>query len=104
MQIQQHELARVEMESMVKQWRVHGAAERHELRFNASEMRKRAHRVEHFLKQSPAQSFLRKLAGDIQAADEPFLLFKDVEGIARRCAALECHAAGERARFHKSFD
>jgi len=103
-QIQKHELARIETKAVIEKRRVHGAAERHELRFNAHEMRNRAHGVKHFLKEPASQSFLRKFARDIETADKPFLLFQDVEGIAGGRAAFERHTTGEGARFHKALD
>src|SRR5690242_17280678 len=103
-QIQKHELARVEMESMVKQRRVYRAAKRHELRFDSRKVRNRAHRVKHLLKQPPAQGLLLKLRGHVQAADEPLLCFKDIEGIASRRPAFEGHATRQRTSFHKALD
>src|SRR2546429_6088476 len=54
----------VKTKAVIEQRRVHGAAERHELRFNAHEMRNRAHGVKHFLKQPASQSFLRKFRSE----------------------------------------
>src|SRR5215472_17914331 len=103
-QVQKHELARVKTKAVIEERRVHGAAERHELRFNPHEMRNCAHGVKHFLEEPPSQGFLRKFARDIQATDQPFLLFQDIEGISGRGAVLERRTTGEGARFHKALD
>ena len=103
-QIQKHELARVQPKAAIEQRGIHGAAEGHELRFDAHEMRDRAHRVQHFFEQPAPQSFLCKFAGDVQATDKAFLFFKDVEGIARGHTVFERHAARKRASFHEALD
>src|SRR5579864_3189299 len=69
MQIEEHELAGVQLEALLAQGMVHRTAEGHELRFDARQMRKRAHGEEHFFEQAAADIGLRKARGDVQAAD-----------------------------------
>jgi len=49
-QIEQHELTGVEVESLFEKWCVDWAAERHQLRFYARELRHRAHREKHLFR------------------------------------------------------
>ena len=78
-QIQQHELARVQVETLADQRRVHRSAEGHQLRFDAREMRNGAHGDEQLLEKARGDGILREFGGNIQAADQPFLIFEDVE-------------------------
>ena len=103
-QIEEHELARVEAKALVEQRRVHRPAKRHELGLNTREVWDRAHRVEHFFEQPAAQSFLRKLAGNVEPTDETLLVFEDIKRISRSRAILEGHAAGKRTRLHEALD
>src|SRR6266481_2021258 len=47
---------------------------------------------------------LREFGGDVQAANQTFLLFEDVERIAGGGAALEGHAAGEGVGVQEALD
>src|SRR6266404_499155 len=104
LQIQQHKLPRVKMKALVKERRVHRAAEGHQLGFDASEVRDGAHGVQHFLEQAPADGILSKLRGNVQAADQAFLIFENVERIPGGNSVFEGHAAGQGVRVKEAFD
>src|SRR6266851_7016867 len=95
LEIEEHELARVKVKALVEQRRVHGAAERHELGFNARQVRNRAHGEEHLFKETPADGSLREFGRDVEAADQAFLLLENVEGIAGGRAIFKGHTSGE---------
>ena len=92
------------MESLVEEWCVHGAAEGHQLRFDAREMRDGAHREQHLLEQPPANGILREFGRDIQPPDQSFLILEDVEGISRRGTVFERYASGKGMRVKEPFD
>src|SRR5258707_3605456 len=104
LQIQKHELARIEVKSLVEQGRVNGAAEGHELRFDAREVRDGAHGVKHLFEQAAADGILRELGRDIQAADQAFLVFEDVKGIPGSNTVFVSDAAGQGVGVQEAFD
>src|SRR6267378_1643221 len=69
LQIEEHELARVELKALLAQRSVDRAAERHELCFDARKLRERAHGEKHFFQEASADVGLRKAGGDVQSAD-----------------------------------
>src|SRR5882724_7026625 len=60
LQVQQHELSRVQAKALVEQRRVHRAAERHQLRLDARQMGELTHGQEHFFQQPAPDLRLRK--------------------------------------------
>src|ERR1700676_4174697 len=104
MQFEEHELTRVEPEALLAQGMVDGAAEGHELRLNAGKLRKRAHGEEHLLEKAAADIGLREPGRNVEAADEAFLFFENIEKIAGGRTILESNATAESVSFEKAFD
>ncbi len=67
-------------------------------------MRDGAHGIEHVFQQAPANGVLGKLGGDVQAADQTFLIFEDVEGITGGNAVLKGDAARQGVGVEKALD
>ena len=67
-------------------------------------MRDGAHREQHLLEEPPADGILRKFGRDVQPPDQPFLIFEDVEGIARCRPAFERYAASQGVCVKEPFD
>ena len=63
-----------------------------------------AHGEEHFIEQAPADCGLRISRGDVQAADQAFLVLQNIEGVAGGAAIFESGAPAERVGFQKAFD
>jgi hypothetical protein len=103
-QIEEHELAGVEAEAVLLERFVHGAAERHELGFNANELGESVHTEKHLFKQAASDGGLIVLRRNVQAADEAFLLFEDVEAVSGGDAALERDATRKRTGFEEALD
>lgn len=103
-EIEEHELAGVEAEALIFERGIDGAAEGHELGFDAAELREGPHGEEHFFEEAASDGGLRKTGGDVQAADEAFLLFEDVEGIAGGGTVFKGHTAGESVSVEKALD
>jgi hypothetical protein len=97
-------LAGVEPEALIVERDVNGTAEGHELGFDASEMGKSTHVEEHVFEKAAADGGLRMFCGDVKAADEAFLLFEDVEGIASGGAIFESDTSGESVGFEEALD
>ena len=72
-QVEQHELARVQAESLIAKRGVNRATEWHKLRFDALHLRQSAHAVEHLFEQPSPNGFLVLAGGDVQAADQAFV-------------------------------
>src|SRR5271170_4910848 len=93
LQILQHKLAGIEAEALFTERDLHWSAEGHKLCFNARKLRNSAHGEKHFVEQALPDGGLRKLCGNIEAADKALLLFEDVKGVARGVAIFESDTA-----------
>jgi len=98
---QQHELAVVQPEILRKENGVELSAEGHQLGFDAVEARNGVQRGDHFGDEFFGDGFLRELRGDVEAADQAFVIFEDVETIAGGAAAFHGGVATERARVYE---
>ncbi len=67
-------------------------------------MRDAPHGVEHFLKQAAADGFLGEFGGNVQAADQAFLIFEDIKTIAGGSAVVEGDTASQGAGVQKALD
>ena len=103
-QIQQHKLPRVQAESLFAQRFIDGTAERHQLRLDPLHLRKRAHAEKHLVQQAAANRFLVLAGGNVHAADQAFVIFQDIKGIADRVAILQRHATGQGVRLKEALD
>jgi len=103
-QVEQHELPGVELEALLAERGVDRTAEGHELRFDSGKLRESTHGVEHFFQKAAADIGLWETLRDVEAADQAFLLFEDVEGIAGGGAVFESDAAAEGVGFEKTLD
>src|SRR6266704_728323 len=83
---------------------VHRAAERHELSFDARQVRNRTHGEEHLFKEAPADGSLREFGRNVEATDQAFLLLEDIEGIAGGRAIFKGHTSGERVGVEEALD
>ena len=79
-------------------------AKRHQLRFDALQKRRAAQRREHFRQQFFRHRRLRVLRGNEKTADQTFVIFDDVEAIARRLAVFDCDIAPQRPRVNEFAD
>jgi len=104
LQVEEHELAGVKAETLVVERDVDGAAERHELGFDAGEVGNGAHGVEHFFEEAAADGGLGRFGGDVEAADEALLLLEDVKRVADGGAFFEGHGTGESVSFKEALD
>src|SRR2546425_6655950 len=103
-ELQEHELALVQPETLLTERFFDGSSEGHELSLDASDVRKRAKRKEHLVEQLAADGLLRMARGDVQAADQTLLIFENVEGIADRLAVFQGDSAGEGVGVEKALD
>src|SRR6516162_10764796 len=103
-EVEQHELACVQAKSLVAESCVDRAAERHELRFDAMHLRERAHAVKHFFEQPPPNGFLVLAGGNVQAADQAFVVLEDIEAVSDGHVVFDGHAAGERMGVEEALD
>ncbi len=97
-------MPRIKFETLLAQRVVDRAAEGHELRFDARKLRERAHGKEHFLEKAAADIGLGEAGGNVEAADQSFLLLENIKGITGGGAIFKCDAAAERVCFQKTFD
>jgi len=104
LQIEEHELAGEEFETLVEQRGVHGAAERHELGFDALKVRNGAHGVEHLRQQAAADGVLGEFGGDIEATNQALLIFENVKGISGGDSVFKRDAAGQGVGIEEAFD
>ena len=102
--VEKHELTGVELETLLAEGVVDRPAERHELRFDASELRKRTHGEEHFFEKAAADVRLGEALRDVQTADETLLLLENVERITGSGAVFEGYTAAESMSFQETFD
>ncbi len=91
----------VQAETLLFENGIERRAEGHELRFDAFDERSLAKSFKHFEEKLFAGFDLREARRGEKAADQAFLLFKDVEAIARRVFAVPRGLARQRMRIDK---
>ena len=93
-QVHEHELPSVKLESLFGEGPLDGAAERHELRFDAAQVGDGAHREEHFFEHAARDCGLFETGRSVKAADQAFVLFQNVKRVPGSGAVFVGDAAG----------
>jgi len=101
---QQHELAVVQFEILRQENRIELSAEGHQLGFDPRQARGSVQRGDHFGDEFFSDGFLRELRGDVQAADQAFVIFQDVETVPGGAAVFHGGIAAQRARVDEFLD
>src|SRR5689334_12210073 len=100
-QIEQHELARIEPKAVVCQRRVELASKGNQLSLDAPDVGQRPKRLERAGQKFIGQRQLRKTRRDVEAAQQSLVLLDYVKGITRRLAAFQGRATRQRSGLHE---
>ena len=94
---QQHELPRVQLEILREENGIELGAEGHQLRFDSFQARRSVQRGYHFGYERAREGSCEKLRRNEQSADEPLVIFQDVEAVSGGIAIFHRHVAAQRA-------